>query len=283
MDFANLALNSPHPSTHSHQTSFFSGHFSAGGSNPGGSPSSLTSISSGQRPLTPPEGATISPPLTYAHPASGSEMDGLDDAPGTGTVSPTTARHHVSRGSARYNPMAPRPARPAARKSATATRRNLRRDEEDMSDEDGDGPGEEVILALDIGVASSEVITRRREEIRKQRIESEQRRRDELREGYAKLKHTLPVSNQKSSKVSLLDRAVMYIRQLEANQTTLQTRLNSVEDELKRQRDVNEGLMRTLTEQHRTVTLPALAAAHAAASADPPSPQGQKKSKKPTY
>jgi len=47
---------------------------------------------------------------------------------------------------------------------------------------------------------------RRRETIRKQRIESEQRRRDELRDGYARLKDTLPASNQKSSKVSLLDR-----------------------------------------------------------------------------
>lgn len=47
---------------------------------------------------------------------------------------------------------------------------------------------------------------------------------------------------------------------------------------------VNEGLMRTLTEQHRAVTLPALAAAHAAASvSEPPSPQGQKKTKKPGF
>lgn len=46
----------------------------------------------------------------------------------------------------------------------------------------------------------------RREEIRRQRIESEQRRRDELRDGYRRLKDALPVSNQKSSKVSLLDR-----------------------------------------------------------------------------
>ncbi len=46
----------------------------------------------------------------------------------------------------------------------------------------------------------------RREEIRRQRIESEQRRRDELRDGYRRLKEALPVSNQKSSKVSLLDR-----------------------------------------------------------------------------
>jgi len=50
------------------------------------------------------------------------------------------------------------------------------------------------------------LLYRRRETIRKQRIESEQRRRDELRDGYTRLKETLPTSNQKSSKVSLLDR-----------------------------------------------------------------------------
>lgn len=46
----------------------------------------------------------------------------------------------------------------------------------------------------------------RKEATRRQRIEAEQRRRDELRDGYAKLKDVLPVSNQKSSKVSLLER-----------------------------------------------------------------------------
>ena len=46
----------------------------------------------------------------------------------------------------------------------------------------------------------------RKEATRRQRIEAEQRRRDELREGYARLKDVLPVSNQKSSKVSLLER-----------------------------------------------------------------------------
>jgi hypothetical protein len=35
----------------------------------------------------------------------------------------------------------------------------------------------------------------RREKIRRQRIESEQRRRDELRDGYRRLKRALPVSN----------------------------------------------------------------------------------------
>lgn len=49
----------------------------------------------------------------------------------------------------------------------------------------------------------------RKEATRRQRIEAEQRRRDELRDGYAKLKDALPVSNQKSSKVSLLERGIL--------------------------------------------------------------------------
>ena len=46
---------------------------------------------------------------------------------------------------------------------------------------------------------------KRRETFCKQCIESEQQRRDELRDSYACLNDTLPASNQKSSKVSLLD------------------------------------------------------------------------------
>lgn len=46
----------------------------------------------------------------------------------------------------------------------------------------------------------------RKEATRRQRIEAEQRRRDELREGYARLKDVLPSSNQKNSKVTLLER-----------------------------------------------------------------------------
>lgn len=50
----------------------------------------------------------------------------------------------------------------------------------------------------------------RKEATRRQRIEAEQRRRDELRDGYAKLKEVLPISNQKSSKVSLLERGLSW-------------------------------------------------------------------------
>jgi Helix-loop-helix DNA-binding domain len=76
----------------------------------------------------------------------------------------------------------------------------------------------------------------RREEIRRQRIESEQRRRDELRDGYRRLKDALPVSNQKSSKVSLLDRATTHIKYLEMTQQQLQTRLQQAENETTRLR-----------------------------------------------
>lgn len=61
---------------------------------------------------------------------------------------------------------------------------------------------------MGIGLAESLANTRK-EATRRQRIEAEQRRRDELRDGYARLKEVLPVSNQKSSKVSLLERGAI--------------------------------------------------------------------------
>ncbi|KAJ7868093.1 hypothetical protein B0H14DRAFT_2572582 [Mycena olivaceomarginata] len=54
---------------------------------------------------------------------------------------------------------------------------------------------------------SKKKIQERKESMRRQRIEAEQRRRDELRDGYTKLRDVLPPSNQKGSKVSLLTEA----------------------------------------------------------------------------
>ncbi|QRW13138.1 helix loop helix DNA-binding domain protein [Ceratobasidium sp. AG-Ba] len=51
---------------------------------------------------------------------------------------------------------------------------------------------------------------------RRKIVESEQRRRNDLRGGFARLKDALPVSREKCSKMVLLDRAATYIRQLEA-------------------------------------------------------------------
>ncbi|EGN93190.1 hypothetical protein SERLA73DRAFT_190105 [Serpula lacrymans var. lacrymans S7.3] len=82
----------------------------------------------------------------------------------------------------------------------------------------------------------------RKEATRKQRIEAEQRRRDELRDGYARLKDVLPVSNQKSSKVSLLERATNHIVNLEKSTQEMQARLLSLEQEVQRLRAINEKI-----------------------------------------
>ncbi|KAG8833695.1 hypothetical protein FRC17_010227 [Serendipita sp. 399] len=93
---------------------------------------------------------------------------------------------------------------------------------------------------------------RRREDIRKQRIESEQRRRDELREGYNRLKAALPPSNQKSSKASILERATVCITDLNHKTSTLAVRCEELESELRRVRVLNETLMLSAAE-HRFV------------------------------
>jgi hypothetical protein len=82
-----------------------------------------------------------------------------------------------------------------------------------------------------------------------------------LRDGYAKLKDVLPVSNQKSSKVSLLERGLRYLTfdglqrlidtiviatnhiiNLEHSTTEMQTRLARLEQEVKRLRAINEKI-----------------------------------------
>lgn len=115
---------------------------------------------------------------------SGTQSPGPSVPPGSLAAVP---RSH------RFNPLA---AAAVTRSSARQQKKRSKASDEFASDdEDVDfNPG---------NVANNEM---RREEIRRQRIESEQRRRDELRDGYRRLKDALPVSNQKSSKVSLLDR-----------------------------------------------------------------------------
>ncbi|KAG8685118.1 hypothetical protein FRC09_014949 [Ceratobasidium sp. 395] len=110
-----------------------------------------------------------------------------------------------------------------------------------MADEDSYGSDGESELGLNM--PTDVVVSRRREEIRRQRIESEQRRRDDLREGFARLKDVLPVSNQKGSKMALLDRATSHVRYLEAMQQQMQSKLTSSEMEVTRLRQINEALM----------------------------------------
>ncbi|KAJ1301647.1 hypothetical protein OPQ81_008890 [Rhizoctonia solani] len=111
-----------------------------------------------------------------------------------------------------------------------------------MADEDSYGSDGESELG-GMNLPTDVVVSRRREEIRRQRIESEQRRRDDLREGFARLKDVLPVSNQKGSKMALLDRATSHIRYLEAMQQQMQAKLTASEMEVNRLRQINEALM----------------------------------------
>lgn len=128
----------------------------------------------------------ISPPI------SGSETSGEGpyqthsrNSSSAGSPSSSRANSLVHRQPLRYNPT-PSPTSSSGRRSRG---RSLSDDEDSMV------PG-----------AAEAFANTRKEATRKQRIEAEQRRRDELREGYARLKDVLPVSNQKSSKVSLLER-----------------------------------------------------------------------------
>ncbi|KAJ7889136.1 hypothetical protein B0H14DRAFT_2692413 [Mycena olivaceomarginata] len=82
----------------------------------------------------------------------------------------------------------------------------------------------------------------RKEAMRRQRIEAEQRRRDELRDRYAKLKDVLPISTQKSSKVSLLDRATSHIAALESESKALQDRIAMLEETTRRLHTIKEKL-----------------------------------------
>ncbi|KAK2461480.1 hypothetical protein APHAL10511_005943 [Amanita phalloides] len=100
-----------------------------------------------------------------------------------------------------------------------------------------------------MGVAFAENLAHsRKEATRRQRIEAEQRRRDELRDGYAKLKEVLPISNQKSSKVSLLERATNHIIALEKTNKELRERLANLEQEMQRLRSINEKISLTVAE-----------------------------------
>ncbi|KAH9949338.1 hypothetical protein B0H21DRAFT_129093 [Amylocystis lapponica] len=172
---------------------------------------------------------------------------------GSGTISPGPSVPPGSLAavprSHRFNPLAAT----VTRSSTRQQKKRSKNSDEFASDDDDDFNPISTSANNDV----------RREEIRRQRIESEQRRRDELRDGYRRLKDALPVSNQKSSKVSLLDRATTHIRYLEMTQSQLQTRLQQAEAETARLRHVNEALMLGTAEQRHAAVASAVAAATA--------------------
>ncbi|OJT08487.1 hypothetical protein TRAPUB_670 [Trametes pubescens] len=182
----------------------------------------------GQLPLSaspPPQSPNMYDPLSPPISGSDTSADGnyhSRNSSATGSPSSSRANSLVHRHTLRYNPT-PSPT------SSSAGRRSRG---QSISDDDEN---------MGVNVAESLANTRK-EATRRQRIEAEQRRRDELRDGYARLKDVLPVSNQKSSKVSLLERATNHISSLEKTNRQLQQRLAHLESEVTRLRSLNEKI-----------------------------------------
>jgi hypothetical protein len=171
----------------------------------------------------PPPSPEVYDPLSPAVSGSDTSADGLyHHSNSSGANSPSSSRaNSLVHRHGRYHPT-PSPT------SSSGRRRSRSRDSDDEND---------------MGSAFVENLAHsRKEATRRQRIEAEQRRRDELRDGYAKLKDVLPVSNQKSSKVSLLERATNYIIQLEKNNAEMQARLAELDVEMTRLRATNESI-----------------------------------------
>lgn len=206
------------------------------------SSSSTFSPPSPPRAFSPADGIHTSPPtLTYNISAGELSSDGMPTgraSRGSGTHSPPSVPYAATvPRSHRFNPIAVPVNRTSGRAAAHKRRPSKSNDDSDDDDEEFN-PGPTTAGGSDSVPRDS-----RRETVRKQRIESEQRRRDELREGYARLKETLPASNQKASKVYLLDRATSHIKYLEAVKDQLEARLKGADHEVHRLRNVNEALM----------------------------------------
>jgi hypothetical protein len=99
----------------------------------------------------------------------------------------------------RHRSRSPSPSIVSRYNPPTAPRTRARR--VTMGGSDSNSDDDDFVLPATVATRES-----RRDVIRRQRMESEQRMRDNLREAYARLKDSLPATNQKSSKVSLLDR-----------------------------------------------------------------------------
>ncbi|KAJ3762200.1 hypothetical protein EV361DRAFT_974583 [Lentinula raphanica] len=212
------------------------------------------------RPFTPADNASISPPtLTYslsnADASSDEQHSGRHSRGSNPSPPPSVPYAATVPRSHRFNPIGvPPPTRTSAR--AASKRRNSKTTNED-SDE-----GEEEEYQQSTGGLDP-----RREAVRRQRIESEQKRRDELRDGYARLKSTLPSINQKSSKVTLLDRAASHIKYLDAVRNRLEAQLKAADDEVNRLRSVNEALMLgTANQRHAAAAMAAVNAGMVPAS-----------------
>jgi hypothetical protein len=204
------------------------------------------------RSFTPLDNASISPPtLTYnlsnAEASSDEQRSGRHSRGSNPSPPPSVPYAATVPRSHRFNPIGAPPATRTSARTAASKRKNSKANNEDSDD------------AEEEEYTNSGGVDPRREAVRRQRIESEQKRRDELRDGYARLKSTLPAINQKSSKVTLLDRAASHIKYLDAVRNRLEAQLKSADDEVNRLRNVNEALMLgTANQRHAAAAMAAV-------------------------
>nr|KIR89472.1 hypothetical protein I308_00479 [Cryptococcus tetragattii IND107] len=109
--------------------------------------------------------------------------------------------------------------------------------EEDVTDDEDDDSSKG--LGLTNENEDQAPVSDKREDVRRARIESEQRRRDELREGFKRLKDALPITNQRSSKSSLLDRS--HIEAIEGANRYLVAQIKEQQKECAKLREILHG------------------------------------------
>lgn len=74
-----------------------------------------------------------------------------------------------------------------------------------------------------------------------------QRRRNELREGFDRLRDALPASSQRTSKSAILDRAVAHIQQVEASNRFMSEAFEGLRREIDELRVLNNKLVTAMT------------------------------------
>lgn len=105
-----------------------------------------------------------------------------------------------------------------------------------ISDDDNDQPGMMESYVDKISLLN------RKESTRRQRIQAEQRRRDELRDGYSRLKEVLPITTSKTSKVSLIERARAHIIDIDSENASLKNEIEELKREVLRLEKMSEQL-----------------------------------------
>ncbi|ORX40119.1 hypothetical protein BD324DRAFT_259470 [Kockovaella imperatae] len=153
------------------------------------------------------------------------------------------------------------PARPKVHKKSGSTSRRDKEFSKSVSkpEIDSDVGGDEVEQDDQIPPIGKSIFTPEdlrspnlTEEVRKARIKSEQRRRDELRDGFTRLREALPASNQRPSKSSILDRAVAHIQQVESANHYLMNQLDEATKDTKKLQESNAELVRALAASTQT-------------------------------